>query len=94
MNQSLRIGIIGDFDPIRSSHNATNEALNHTAKALSVILDLVWLPTQLLEEESSEMRLKSFDGLWCSPGSPYKSMRGALKSIRFSREQGWPFIGT
>ena len=94
MDQSLRIGIIGDFDPNRPSHIATNEALNHAAKALSVTLDIVWLPTQPLEDEFSEIGLKSFDALWCAPGSPYKGMIGALRSIQFAREQGWPFIGT
>ena len=38
--------------------------------------------------------LKPFDALWCAPGSPYKSMDGALRAIQFAREQGWPFIGT
>ncbi len=94
MNQPLRIGIIGDFDPHRQSHTATNEALTHAANALSVSLALTWLPTQELEENLSKMNLKCFDALWCAPGSPYNSMGGALKAIRFSREQGWPFIGT
>jgi CTP synthase (UTP-ammonia lyase) len=94
MNQALRIGIIGDFDPNRRYHTATTEALRHAANALSVTLDVVWLPTQKLENEFSEMELKRFDALWCAPGSPYNSMSGALEAIRFAREQGWPFIGT
>jgi len=94
LTESIRIGIIGDFEPNRRSHIATNEALHHAANALSTSLDLVWLPTQELEENFSEMSLKRFDALWCAPGSPYNSMSGALEAIRFAREQGWPFIGT
>jgi CTP synthase (UTP-ammonia lyase) len=94
MDQPLRIGIIGDFDTNRPSQMATNEALNHTAKDFSIALDIAWLPTQQLENEFNEMELKRFDALWCGPGSPYKSMKGALEAIRFSREQDWPFIGT
>ena len=94
VTESLKIGIIGDCDPNRRSHTATNEALHHAANALSVTLDVVWLPTQKLENEFSEMNLKRFDALWCAPGSPYNSTSGALKAIQFSREQGWPFIGT
>jgi CTP synthase (UTP-ammonia lyase) len=94
MNQALRIGIIGDFDPERLSHTATNDALTHAANVLSVTLELAWLPTQELEDDLNEMRLKSFDASWCAPGSPYNSMNGALKAIRFARQQGWPFLGT
>ncbi len=31
---------------------------------------------------------------FCSPGSPYRSLDGALEAIRFAREGGVPFIGT
>ncbi len=94
MDQPLRIAVIGDFDPNLSSHIATNEALEHTAGDLCMALDFEWLPTLPLEAETSLKGLKTFDALWCAPGSPYESMRGALKSIRFAREKGWPFIGT
>jgi CTP synthase (UTP-ammonia lyase) len=96
MNQPLRIGIIGDLDPGRPSHAATNLALHHAASALSVTVDCSWLPTQSLDIEPGEAagRLRQFDALWCGPGSPYKSMGGALVAIRFARQEGWPFIGT
>jgi CTP synthase (UTP-ammonia lyase) len=35
-----------------------------------------------------------FDGLWCVPASPYRSMDGALTAIRFARERSRPFLGT
>jgi CTP synthase (UTP-ammonia lyase) len=94
MDPPIKIGIIGDFDPNLRSHIATNEALKRAAKDLCVTLEFEWLPTLPLEEESSLKRLKTFDALWCAPGSPYESMDGALSSIRFAREKGWPFIGT
>lgn len=94
MNQPLRVGIIGDFDPSLPSHIATNEAPSHAARALSVTVDCSWLPTPPLDDACSETTLKQFDALWCAPGSPHKSTNGALKAIRFAREKGWPFIGT
>lgn len=96
MNRStkpLRVGVIGDYDPDRLSHTATNNALDHAAHALSVTLDRVWLPTPSLGGDL-EATLRPFDALWCSPGSPYKSVDGALRAIQFAREKGMPFIGT
>jgi CTP synthase (UTP-ammonia lyase) len=94
MSQRLKVGIIGDYDPNRWFHIATDGALGHAAAALSVPFESFWIPTQSLADGLIDATLKSFDALWCSPGSPYKSMNGALRAIHFAREQGWPFIGT
>jgi CTP synthase (UTP-ammonia lyase) len=94
MDPEVKVGIIGDYDPHLRYHIATDEALVHAATALSVSLTSSWIPTQSLAKGTVETVLKPFDALWCSPGSPYKSMDGALQAIRFAREQGWPFIGT
>jgi CTP synthase (UTP-ammonia lyase) len=93
MSNLIRIGIIGDFDPVRPSHKATNEALNHSADYLGINLEVQWLPTKALERNTDNM-ISKFDGLWCSPGSPYESMEGALNAIQFAREKDYPFIGT
>jgi CTP synthase (UTP-ammonia lyase) len=94
MDQLLKVRMIGDFDPKLPSHIATNEALSHAALALAVTLECSWLTTQSLDDEGSEAMLRPFDALWCAPASPYNSMHGALRAIRFAREKGWPFIGT
>lgn len=95
MNQKVKVGIIGDYDPKKFfSHIPTNEALSHAASALTVSLDFTWLPTLSLVGQSRVTMLENFDALWCAPGSPYEGMDGALESIRFAREMGWPFIAT
>jgi len=94
MVQRARVGIIGDYNPELRFHPVTVEALKHAAKALSVAVDIRWLPTESLEDRAERKSLERFDALWCSPGSPYQSMAGALEGIRFARERGRPFIGT
>ncbi len=94
MESTLHIGIIGDYDPGRPNHLATVEALGHAAAALQFPVSPIWLPTRELERLSSKQVLKTFDGLWAAPGSPYYSMPGALHAIQFARQGGKPFIGT
>jgi CTP synthase (UTP-ammonia lyase) len=90
----INIGIIGDFNAANQSHLKTNSALDHAARRLSRDLNVDWLPTFELEGPAGQALLKRYDGLWCSPGSPYRSMEGALSGIKFAREQSVPFIGT
>lgn len=82
----VRIGIIGDFQRSNETHTAIAESLHHTG----VRCTTEWIPTETVESAD----LDFFDGLWCAPGSPFRSLDGALAGIRFAREYGGPFLGT
>jgi CTP synthase (UTP-ammonia lyase) len=92
--RAIRIGILGDFNAEYRSHLATNAALRHAAQALSRQAEATWIPTPSLLEPDAERTLESFDGLWASPGSPYRSIDGMLAGIRFARVRNWPFVAT
>lgn len=94
MSAAIRIGILGDFNPEFRSHHATNDSLQHAAAELRMKVESEWLPTPSLAKLSANDVLAGFEGLWASPGSPYKSMEGMLRGIQFAREQNWPFLGT
>jgi CTP synthase (UTP-ammonia lyase) len=90
----VRIGILGDFNPQFRSHHATGEALQHAAGKLEMKVEFEWIPTPSLTAAGAEKILEGFDGLWASPGSPYKSFDGMLQGIEFARSRDWPFLGT
>jgi CTP synthase (UTP-ammonia lyase) len=94
MKSRVTIGVIGDYDGDKPSHVATNEALKHAAYALSISTDAVWQPTPSLLSDEGLASLAAADGVWCSPGSPYKNYEGALAGIRSTRECGAPFFAT
>ncbi len=94
MKTKPRIGIIGDFDPQKPSHPATNAALEHAGASLGLEPAIEWLPTPLLEGPGADRLLARCDALLAAPGSPYESFEGALRGIRFARERGVPFAGT
>src|SRR5215467_1945188 len=82
------IGIIGDFRAENPTHVATNNGIQHAAEGLGKPVQAVWLPTD------QEHEFGQFQGLLCSPGSPYRSLEGALVDIRYARENRVPFLGT
>ena len=94
MNDTVRIGILGDFNAEFRSHHATNDALQHAARKLQMEVKSEWIATPSLLKPEAEKTLEGFDGLWASPGSPYKSFDGMLKGIEFARRRDWPFLGT
>jgi CTP synthase (UTP-ammonia lyase) len=92
MTQTLAIAVIGDFDSTFLPHTATNEALEHSARRLGVEVEVEWVPTASLEADLA--LVEAADALWCAPGSPYRSLAGALEALRFGREAAMPALGT
>jgi CTP synthase (UTP-ammonia lyase) len=90
---AVTIGIIGDFDPNKASHIATNDAIAHAAKFLAIKVGVNWLSTASFLQ-STAIDFSKYDGIIVSPGAPYKSMDGAIKGIQIAREKNIPFIGT
>jgi CTP synthase (UTP-ammonia lyase) len=86
----VRIGIVGDYTPAFESHRATTESVRAAADVLGLHAVVEWLAT----EDVADSALSSYDGLWASPGSPYKSMAGMLHAIRFARERLRPMMAT
>jgi|WetSurMetagenome_2_1015567.scaffolds.fasta_scaffold1435037_1 CTP synthase (UTP-ammonia lyase) len=94
MSDSIKVGIIGDYDSLKNSHPAANAALQHAAAALPVSVEMDWLPTPLFLDSSNLKKLAAYDCLWASSGSPFVSMQGMLNAIRWARQSGKPFIST
>jgi CTP synthase (UTP-ammonia lyase) len=88
------IAIVADYNAENPTHLATDSAFEHCAQAMNIELTKTWLPTQWLSEPGWEKKLDRFHALFIGPGSPYRSMVGALNAIRFGRESGRPLMGT
>ena len=76
----MNVAVIGDYRQDFEPHQATNRVLSNP----------VWIPTSDVTEAS----LARFDALWIAPGSPYRSLEGALAAIRYGRENNVPTVGS
>ena len=85
---TLNLALIGDYHPGVTAHQAIPVALQQAADSLGLTVHLHWLDTD------TRPSLHGFDGFWCVPASPYRDIDGALRAIRFAREQRRPFLGT
>ncbi|WP_436777322.1 CTP synthase C-terminal region-related (seleno)protein [Yinghuangia sp. YIM S09857] len=92
MKRILNVAVIGDHDASSPTHAATDAALLHSAAALGIGLKVRWFGTGSLESDVSEIAWA--DVLWCAPGSPYRSLAGAVAALRYGREKGVPTLGT
>lgn len=91
--QSVSVGLIGDYDEGIVAHRAIPLALSLASQACGIPISTRWLPTGVLEKCALDT-IAQYTGFWCVPGSPYRSMNGALRAIQFARENHRPFLGT
>lgn len=89
--QTIDLVLVGDRDDAITAHRAIPLALDLASQALSQPLQARWIATDAVGDGSA---LQGAHGVWCVPGSPYRSMDGALHAIRQAREAGQPFLGT
>lgn len=88
------IAVIGDrmtgFEPQDTIQSALSDAAGSLG---SETPEVRWISTELLEAEEPGL-LNGTSGVWCAPGSPFRSLDGALFGIRWARESRVPFLGT
>lgn len=93
MKQSIHIAIIGDYDPLRPRHLATEAALEHAAVSIGLKIKKTWVSTSQINAESAHVLLDCFDAYFGAPGEAV-SLEGALQGIRYARESFKPYLGT
>jgi CTP synthase (UTP-ammonia lyase) len=82
---AARLALVGN----RADHVPAHPRLQALAPQLPV--EVVWVPTQ---DVTADDLLADYDGIWVIPGSPYASKDGALRAIRYARENSVPYLGT
>ena len=91
MTTLVNIAIVGDRDDAIAAHLAIPLALANAASALDVDLVFEWLASGSIEDDA---QLALFDAFWVAPGSPYRSLGGALRAISHARKERRPLLGT
>ena len=89
---SVRIAVLGEYQADRVTHPATTAATGHAAACLGLQAQVEWVGTDAIEGRGDV--LAGYDGIWMAPGSPYRSLTGALEAITAARTGGIPLLGT
>ena len=72
---TLRIALVGDYNPNVIAHQAIPLAIDDAAAVLDLTADYDWLATT---ELTSAEDLVGYDAIWLVPASPYKNAEAAF----------------
>jgi CTP synthase (UTP-ammonia lyase) len=90
LDKTIKIALVGEYDPTFKPHIATDNAISHSAKKLGINVKSVWVSTERIEPTIFD----TYHGVWIAPGSPYKNLNKTLWVIRYTRENYLPCLGT
>ena len=86
-----KIAIVGEYHDNSETHTSLNKCLDYLNGEYNFGYE--WLETELVEKERDRL-LSNYAGIWSAPGSPFKSLDGALYAITFARLKEIPHLGT
>ncbi len=89
----VEIGLIGKYVELRDSYKSIAEAFIHAGAANECKVNIRWIHSENISNESADKHLKDLDGILVAPGFGERGFEGKLETIRYARENKIPFLG-
>src|SRR5207302_3813114 len=87
----VRIAVVGKYVEMPDSYISVTEALRHAALHCGVDLQLVWVNSEQLDQDSSA--LAEVDGIVVPGGFGHRGIEGKVLASRYARQNLVPYLG-
>lgn len=89
----VTIGLIGKYIELKDSYKSIAEAFIHAGAANECKVNIKWIHSESISEESASKYVEGLDGVLVAPGFGERGFEGKLEAIRYARENNIPFFG-
>ncbi len=91
--QSVEIGLIGKYVELKDSYISIAESLIHAGAYNKTKINLHWIHSSKIEDNSSQEILSQMDGIIVAPGFGERAVEGKIMAVKYARENKIPFLG-
>ena len=81
----MRIGIVGKYVEYEDSYKSLNEALDHGGLANQVRVQIKWIESEGLMDETLDEQLAGYHAILVPGGFGKRGIDGMLRAIRYVR---------
>ena len=92
-HRRVRIALVGKYTQLHDAYLSVVEALNHAGTANDAIVEMQWVDSETVTEESAAAVLSGCSGILVPGGFGDRGIAGMLHAVRFAREREIPFFG-
>jgi len=91
--QRVKIALVGKYVELKDSYKSIAESFVHAGASNEVKVDVEWIHSEDLTEETVAKQLEGIRGLVVAPGFGKRGIEGKISAIKYARENGIPFLG-
>jgi len=91
--EKIKIGLVGKYTEFKDSYISINESIIHSGTKHETEVEVDWIHSEGLNEESAKEKLGDLNGLIVAPGFGARGIEGKIVAAKFARENKIPFFG-
>ena len=91
--KTVTIGLVGKYVQLHDAYLSVAEALRHAGYALETDVEIQWIDSETLTEESFAEILTGLDGILVPGGFGSRGIEGMILAAKFAREKNVPYFG-
>ena len=92
-SRTVRIGLVGKYVQLHDAYLSVAEALRHAGFALGTKVDIDWIDSETITEDSCESILGGLDGILVPGGFGHRGIEGMILAAQYAREHHLPYFG-
>ena len=89
----VTIGLVGKYVQLHDAYLSVAEALRHAGYSLDADVDIRWIDSETLTEETCGERLAGLDGILVPGGFGSRGIEGMIPAAKYARENHIPYFG-
>ena len=92
-NKRVTIGLVGKYVQLHDAYLSVAEALRHAGYALDARVNIEWIDSEAITEETCEELLSELDGIIVPGGFGSRGIEGMILTAKYARLHHVPYFG-
>ena len=92
-SKTVTIGLVGKYVQLHDAYLSVAEALRHAGFALDSMINIRWIDSETITEETKKHILAGLDGIIVPGGFGDRGIEGMILAAQYARENNIPYFG-
>lgn len=92
-DKTVTIALVGKYVKLHDAYLSVAEALRHAGYARGAKIQIDWVDSEELNEETVDEKLRCADGIIVPGGFGGRGVEGMIAAVKYARENDVPFFG-
>ncbi|MDD6062251.1 MAG: CTP synthase [Oscillospiraceae bacterium] len=92
-SENVEIGLVGKYTQLHDAYLSVAEALHHAGYTLNAHVNIHWIDSETLTEDTVDETLGALDGILVPGGFGSRGIEGMILAAKYAREHHLPYFG-